>query len=178
MLGARGEADPVEGLAGERVPPRRRHSGVDEPEPDVLRRVEAVDEVEALEHEPDVMAAQPAQLGVVETADVLTCDPHDAGGRAVEGPDQVKQRRLPGAGGAHHGHELTRRDGEVDVAERVDGWFAVVGLGDVDQIDDVHGVTTVSPTRRSPVTCTNPPANVAGVTFTNWWVPARTRSTA
>ena len=51
---------------------------------------------------------------------MLAADVDAAGGRAIEPGQQVHQRRLPGAGRPHHGHELARGDVETDAAECLD----------------------------------------------------------
>ena len=61
---------------------------------DVLGRREHREQVEELEDEADVVAAQLRQLGVVEAADVDAGDGDLAGGRLVEAGEDVHQRRL------------------------------------------------------------------------------------
>ena len=141
-------------------------------------RVQTVDEVEALEHETDAVTTQRTELGIAEGVDVLASDAHRPRRRPIECTNEVEERGLAGSGRADDGDELAFAHLKVHVLKRVNRRDAVVGLGDVDQVDDVHGLTTLSPTRTSPATCTNPPANVPGVTFTSWWTPPRTRSTA
>ena len=60
-----------------------------------------------------------------------------AGGRLVEPGEDVHQRRLAGARGAHDGDELARRDVERDAAKRVDGRLAfAVAAREIDGGDD------------------------------------------
>ena len=61
---------------------------------------------------------------VAERRDLRAVDRDGAGGRAVEAGEDVHERRLAGARGAHHGGQLAAADLERDAAERVDGGVA------------------------------------------------------
>ncbi len=57
------EADPLEcGLCARLTPDTRRGAGVEHPVGHVVERGHRVLEVEALEHEPDLVGAQPGEL--------------------------------------------------------------------------------------------------------------------
>src|SRR6185503_14367928 len=79
------------------------------------------------EDEANVVAAEKRQLLAVEAGDVDAAEVVVAAGRHVEAAEQVHARRLAGAAGAHHRHELAGEDVEVDAAQRVHrgGAFAV-----------------------------------------------------
>ena len=51
--------------------------------------------------------------------DLLAEDFDMAGVRLLEAGDEAQARRLAGAGGAEHGEELARQDGEVDAVHRL-----------------------------------------------------------
>ncbi len=92
---------------------------------DVLGGVEDGDEVEELEDEAELLAAQLRQALVVERRHLDAVDPGLAAGRLVEAGEQVHQRRLAGSGGADDRGQLTGREVEGDAAERVDGGLAL-----------------------------------------------------
>src|SRR3712207_6990132 len=72
-------------------------------------------------------AAQLGELGVLHAGDVLAADVDGAVGGAVEAGEQVHERGLAGARGAHDGRELAGGDLERDAAEGVGGGLAVAG---------------------------------------------------
>ena len=84
-----------------------------------MQRGGARKQVEGLEDEADFLVADAGQLIVVKFADQLAVEPVLALGRGVEAADQVHQRRLAGAGGAHDGDVLVVLDAEVDAAQGV-----------------------------------------------------------
>ena len=94
-------------------------------------RVSIGQQVEGLEDEADVAAAQLGQRLVAHRGDVLAADVDGALGRAVEAGEQVHQRRLAGARRAHDGGELAGGDVQRDAAQGVDGGLALaVAAGD------------------------------------------------
>ena len=89
-------------------------------------------QVEGLEDEADVLAAQLGELAC-RSSSVMSSPPivHGARGRAVEAGEQVHQRRLARARRAHDGGELAGGHVERDAAQRVDGGLALaVAAGD------------------------------------------------
>jgi hypothetical protein len=118
----------------------RLAAGELEREDDVLLRRQHRQQVEELEDEPDVVAAQLRQLGVVEIRDLDARDRHAAGGGLVEPREDVHERRLAGARRAHDRRQLPAGDLERDSAERVDGRLTVaVPARDVARRDDRPG---------------------------------------
>ena len=112
-------------------------AGERERKADVLLGGEDRHEVEGLEHEADLVAAQPRQVPVVEPADLRPGDLDAALRRPVEAGEHVHQRGLAGARGAHDRGEGGGRDVQRDAAERVDGRVALaVALGEVASRDD------------------------------------------
>ena len=84
-----------------------------------------------------MLAAEEGQLAVVHVGDLAALDPHGAGGRHIEAGEDVHERGLAGAGGAHDRRELAARDLEGHATERVDRGFALAvaareGVGDDD----------------------------------------------
>ena len=92
---------------------------------DVLLRRQRRQQVERLEDEADVLAAQARELAVVHARDVLAGDVDRARAGRVEAGEQVHQRRLARARRAHDGGELAGREVERDAAQRVDGRVAL-----------------------------------------------------
>ena len=113
-------------LAGDRQ--RQRH---------VLLGGQHRQEVEELEDEADVLAAQQRHVAVGERPDVLTRDPDRPAGRLVERRKEVHQGGFARTGGAHHGDELAGLHVEGDPLQRVDRSLALaVAAGDVDRAHD------------------------------------------
>ena len=87
---------------------------------DVLDRGERRDQVEVLEDVADRRTPHPGAPVVAERGQVGALDAHRAGGRAVEAAGEGEQRRLAGAGRAHHGDELAGvRRAKLTAAQRV-----------------------------------------------------------
>src|SRR4051794_24974109 len=91
---------------------------VDERELDVFDGRRAREQIETLKDEPDLRVADDGALVAVERRDVDAVEFVRAVGGTVEAAEDVHQRRLAGAGGAHHGDELPLIDEEVDASER------------------------------------------------------------
>src|SRR5690606_38712671 len=90
-------------------------------EDDVLLRRQRRDQVEGLEDEPDLLAAQLREPTVVEGAELHVAEEDATGGERVEPRQAVHQRRLARARWTHDGREATGRDADRDVVERGDG---------------------------------------------------------
>ena len=71
--------------------------------------------MELLENEPDLLGTEAVQVGVGEGRNVLASQINLAGGGAIEAADEVHQRRLAGAGRAHHCQPLAGLDVQRDV---------------------------------------------------------------
>ena len=127
--------------AATRRPCRACAPAIESGSEDVLLRREHRQQVELLEDEADVPAAQLGQVLVGHLGDVLAADLHAAVGRAVEPGEQVHERRLAGARRAHDGRELADGDLEGDAAQRVHRRLALAVLaGDAPGGDrDVEG---------------------------------------
>ena len=92
---------------------------------DVLLRVEHRQQVEELEDEADVLAAQLRQVVVAERRDLGARDADRAGRRLVEPREDVHQRRLARPRRAHDRRRLARRDVDRDAPQRVDRGVAL-----------------------------------------------------
>ena len=91
---------------------------------DVLLRGEDRQQVERLEDEADLVAAQLGQRLVVERRELVAVDLDGPRRRAVEPGEDVHQRRLAGARRPHDGDEAALVDVDVDAVEGVDHGLA------------------------------------------------------
>ena len=108
-----------------------RRAGQLERQQDVLLGGEHRQQVEALEDEPDAVAAQPGQRAVVERGDLRGAEPGGARRGLVEAREHVHQRRLARAGRPHDRRERPGREVDVDPVERADlGGALAVDLGE------------------------------------------------
>ena len=109
---------------------------------DVLGGRQGGDQVEGLEDEPDLLGADPGELGFAERAEVGAVQFDGALGRAVEAAEQVEQGGFAVAGAALDGQPLAVFDHQVQVADCRDGAAALlVELGHTGQL--VHGCSPV-----------------------------------
>jgi len=86
---------------------------------DVLDGARAREQLERLEHEPDLAVAQVGELVVAEAAHVGAAQLVRAGARRVEQAEDVEQRALAGSRRAHDRDELAVGDIHLDVAQHV-----------------------------------------------------------
>lgn len=153
------------------VPLARRGAGVDRRHLDVFLGRGGGDQVIALEHEAECLAAQPGLLVAVQFGDVVAGEVVAAGAGPVEAAEDVHQGRLAGAGGADDGDELAGVDRQRYALEYLDfrSAIAAVALADVAQFDQGDGLRGVfhqlslpsgaainrrSPSSRPASTCT------------------------
>ena len=76
-------------------------------------------EIELLENETDGALAQLGPLAFGHAGEVLSFDENGTRSRRSEAPDDVKERRLAGAGRPDDGDELSRFGNEVNAAHGV-----------------------------------------------------------
>ena len=94
-------------------------------------------QVEALEDEADLVAAQSRELLLGEPGELDAVDADPTLGGLVESGEDVHERALAGAGGTHDGGEVALREVEVDARERVHGGVALaVDAGEAAGADD------------------------------------------
>src|SRR5512132_3971451 len=103
---------------------------------DVLRGGQRWDEVELLEDEPDRLQPELRQLAVAEPSELAPLEFELALGGAVEGAEELEQRRLSGPAGADDHEELAAGDLEVDVAHGVH-LLAVLSVAPADAAEGV-----------------------------------------
>ena len=110
------------------------HAGVDERQLDVVQRRRARQQVERLEHEPNLFVPDARQLVVVHLADLLAVQQVAALARRVQTADQVHQRRLARPGRPHDGDIFAALDLNRHTAEGMHLLGAhLVGLPEVDE---------------------------------------------
>ena len=90
-------------------------------EQDVLLAGQLGDQVEELEDEADVRAAEAREAALALAVHANARDLDLAGVRAVEAAEQVQQRGLAGARAPEHRHELPGLDLDVDPVEHAPG---------------------------------------------------------
>ena len=103
----------------------------------VLERGRPGQQVESLENEADLGIADVRPLVAGELGDVDLVEQITAPRRAVEAAEQIHQRGLARAAGAHQGHEFAALDFERNAPHGVDGHLAgVVDLVEILDLDD------------------------------------------
>ena len=150
MLHAVAEPHQLERLLGAPAALLVLDPGVDQRQLDVVQGVGPRQEVEGLEHEPDLLVANARQLVVGELPDLLALERVGAAGGRIEAADQVHERRLARARGAHDRDVLVGLDVEVHPVQRVDllGADLVETLQATDR--DQHGRLIASRVGRPP----------------------------
>ncbi len=86
----------------------------------VLDDVHPREQIEVLEDETHLAVANPRESPAAQLRDRLAVQPVLAGRGRVEATDDVHQRGLARAGGAHDGDILALPDDEVDAPQRID----------------------------------------------------------
>jgi len=112
------DIQPLEQLDGPATGPARRGPDEQGRQLDVLDRGELVDQVETLEHEADRPAAQDRPGGLGQPVDAAAVEDDLPGVGAIEPAQQMEQRRLAAAAGAHHRHGLAGLYRQVDPVDR------------------------------------------------------------
>ena len=75
-------------------------------------------QIEALEHEADLVPAQFGALGVAHGGQIVAVHQHFAPGSLRQAADHVEQRRLAAARRAHHRHGFAGHHLEIHAAQR------------------------------------------------------------
>src|SRR6185503_10058123 len=108
-------------------------------------------ELERLEDEAEVAAAEARQLVLAHGGEVLAVDHHRAAGRPVEAGDQRQQGRLAAARRTGHSEQLAVGDREVDPVEHREAARAVDEIaaqpGDLDHDGSLAQVCYLPPVR-------------------------------
>jgi hypothetical protein len=116
------------------------HVRVHQRQLDVVERVGARQQIERLEHEPDLLIADVRHLVVGHGRYLLVLELVGALGRSVETADDVHERRFAGARRSHDRDVLVLRDVEIDAVQCVH--FLGADLIDAVEIADLdqHGL--------------------------------------
>ena len=115
MMLAAGQADDSQRRHDVLAPLAPRQVREQERQLDVLERRQDRDQVIGLEDEADVVGPPAGDLRLGEVAQVLAVHDHLAAGGPVEPGDQVQERGLARARGAHERQELPFADGKIEV---------------------------------------------------------------
>src|SRR5688500_18171147 len=102
---------------------------------DVLETGQRRQQVEKLEDEADLVAAQSREVVVGEPVERLAVQGHTPGGGVVEGAREVEKRRLPRARRPDDRHHFPTLDEEADVAQSGDAARALKLLADPFELD-------------------------------------------
>jgi hypothetical protein len=86
-------------------------------EHDVLQGSETAEQLERLEHEPDLLAANPRPLLFVEVGEFLSAQGNRPRGWQVQPGEDAEQGRLAGSGSPDDRDGLARIDFEIDAVE-------------------------------------------------------------
>src|SRR5262245_60507822 len=140
----------------------------------VLERRERRNQVKGLEHETDLVAAEPRELVLAQHRDVDAVDHDVAARRGVETGDQSEQRRFAAARRTEHGQTLTRRDQQIDwMEDREPPTAAVDCLGYPAELDHcVRPVRTIFSSDGHNVSATRMAPRAVG------WMPSAWLSSA
>ena len=173
------ELDQAERGGSPLVPGRRRHTGIDQGQLDVVQRGSPRQQVERLEDEPDLLIPDAREVVVVHPADVLAVQQVLAPRRRIETADEVHQRRLARPRGSHDGDELAALDVDRHAAQRMDLLRPhPVGLPEIAGVDQRHrlecqvcgppvsragGGTSTTDAVRGPQVPGSPPGDIRSV---------------
>ena len=117
MVAAIGQPQLLQQLQGSAVPFGFRQTGIQRRYFDIFGRRGIVEQVIALKHETESLAAQGRQLVGIESRHILIQDAVAADISLVETTDQVHQRRLAGTGLADNRHKLAGPDGQGNIVQ-------------------------------------------------------------
>ena len=114
-----GQADPVEHFMHTLLDVAARDARQRQRERDVLEDIQRRDEIEELKDVADRLAPQHRELSLIERRGLLIAEKNAAARWAVDGADQIQERRFSAAGGAHEHSEFAARDLERDIIENL-----------------------------------------------------------
>lgn len=129
-----GQADHIERLDRPRSPLNGFHALIEQRYLDVLHDRQLADEIEGLEYEADLAAADLADLVVLELGDIVTVEQIRASRGLIQTTQDVHEGALARARSTHDGDKLALGDVQVDMLERFNHDRAVgleVALGDI-----------------------------------------------
>src|SRR5579871_1179974 len=108
---------------------------------DVFDAGQARQEIEELKDEADLVASKASQVVIGERRHGLTINANLAGRGSVQSADEIQERGLPGARGAHDGDHFAALDLQVDRIKSYNLAFPVEVLGDPSEGD--HLINTM-----------------------------------
>src|SRR5688572_10702633 len=111
------ESDTLEELGGAACRRRGRPPCDPQRHHHVLECAELAQEMVELEHEADLLVAEPREIFVAQAGEVHPADGDAAAGGSIERAKDVQQRALPGAARADDRHHLTLLHGDGDAIE-------------------------------------------------------------
>src|SRR5690606_8737578 len=130
------EPNGIERARGSGMALGSRRTAIEQRQLHVLLRRGTRQQVEALEHEAEVVAAQLRALVAVERLDMRTHEQVLAGAGPVEATDQVHCGGFSRTARPHDGNEIAARDVEVDPLQGLEsGGAFTVDLGEAAQAD-------------------------------------------
>src|SRR5436190_1890166 len=155
VIHALAEADDLEDLFGAAMPlgglHLRRPGVVEQQQLDVVERRRPRQQVEALEHEADLLVPDDGELVLGQLRHVLAVEEVLPAGRPIEAADDVHEGRLAGARRSGHGDELAATHIQRGAAQRPHFDVAdLVGLRQVANRHDDVGVSHQRPPPRPP----------------------------
>src|SRR5215218_992921 len=101
----------------------------------VLERGQGWKQVEELEDEPDLVAANASQFVIGKAGYVRSLDSEFARGRVVESSDKIQESRFAGSRRSDKRYHLARFDPQLDIVERGDRALAREPFADPAQLD-------------------------------------------
>src|SRR5208337_4314147 len=124
MVPPLGQAHGLQSLERALPPFRAGSSSIDEGQFHVLKGIGASEQIESLEHKPQVVAAQAGSLLSAQRPNVNATKKIRAARRRVEASKHVHCGGLARAAGAHHGNKLAETNLEAHASQRADLAFA------------------------------------------------------
>jgi len=94
----------------------------------IFEACERRQQVEELKDESDLVPPHFREAIIGEPGERLAINEDVAGGRSIESPNKIEQRRFPGARRANDRDHLTSRNRQVDLIERGDSISALKSL--------------------------------------------------
>ena len=112
------QAEQLQRLAGQggALGPGQMGRGIDQRQLDIFQRAGARQEIEALEHEAELFAADRGRGGLSQPRHIHAFEEILPAGGPVETAQDRHQGGLARAGRAHDGHEFAAFDSEIDAA--------------------------------------------------------------
>ena len=108
----------------------------------VLQARKSRQQIEELEDEPDLVAANASQIVVAEFRKRLAVQFYFAGARMIQPADQIQHGGFSGSGRTHDGRHLALGDRKIDPVQRRYLTLSVKSLGNTPQQDHAASMMT------------------------------------